>query len=109
MQQVSIRFATLSFSVNDQNGIEQKSVSQAEGKLIVRQFDRLNVEIGAGVISAEIDAPTYGTVTRDGRTFAARAKDGNELSWQPAVVANFVCRCFDWRDCSRCSRLARSR
>jgi hypothetical protein len=94
MQEVSIRVAKLSYSVADSTGIVSKSTTQAEGKIQLRRYERLNVEIGAGVISAKIAVPKYGTVEKDGQTFAVKVKD-DDVSWQLAVVGNFVCRCFD--------------
>jgi hypothetical protein len=94
MREVSIGASTMSYSVDAATGIIAKSSAKAEGKIVVRQFDQLNVEIGAGVISARIAAPKYGTEARDGQVFAVKTKD-QDVSWQPAIVANFVCRCFD--------------
>lgn len=94
LQQVTVRATELTYSVPDEtSGILVVRGTTTSGTFVIRRFDKWVTEIGAGLISAEIATPRYGTEEREGQTFAARVGE-DKWSWSPAVVGNFVCRCW---------------
>jgi hypothetical protein len=93
LQKVTIKFTRLKYDASDA-GISSTTSEGGTGTFTVRRLDTFFVELGAGIITARLTAPKYGTEERDGQTFAVATSD-EESSWAPAVVGNFVCRC--WR------------
>lgn len=95
LQRVTVKATELKYTVpDDSSGITAVRSEPTSGTFTVRKFDKWVTELGAGLISAEIATPKYGTVERDGKTFAERVSE-DEWSWAPAVIGNFVCRCWD--------------
>lgn len=94
-QRVTVKATELKYTVpDDSSGITAVRSEPTSGTFTVRKFDKWVTELGAGLISAEIATPKYGTVERAGKTFAERVSE-DEWSWAPAVMGNFVCRCWD--------------
>jgi hypothetical protein len=93
LQKVTLKFTRLKYEATS-TGVTMGTAEAGTGTFTVRRFDRFVVELGAGVITAELIAPKYGTVEKDGKQFAVKTSE-QKSSWNPAVVGNFVCRC--WR------------
>jgi hypothetical protein len=92
IQRVTVKITQLQYAAPDPGtGIVATKGDPASRTFNVRQYDSVIFELGVGAISAKVVSPKYGTVERDGQTFAEKIGE-DEWSFDPAVVGNFVSR-----------------
>lgn len=88
---VKVNAVTLDID-NASSALAVAKTSAATASFLVRRHSNLAIETGVGVLTGFVQRPTYGTGTNAAGHTVVAATD-NEVSVDPAVLLNFVCRC----------------
>ena len=87
LQRIDLRVDAVS------SALEVVSDDLESAEFTVRHYAAFTPEVGVGAVFGAVDRPQYGTAKNDaGATIVDRIPD-DELSVEPSVLVNSVCRC----------------
>lgn len=89
--QATVKASTITLSLGA-SGITTATEDLSSGTFTIRRFSRFATELATGLIISNVKQPKYGTATKDGKTVVG-LKDPSSVSYNAAVVVDFVCQC----------------
>jgi hypothetical protein len=94
MRKITLTVTNVSLDINassDAVTVVRKDLGTSE--FTVRKYALFVPEIGVGAVFAKVKPPKYGTATNDKGQMVVAPASGTQVSVNPSILVNFVCRC----------------